>query len=981
MKKKTIRILSLVMVVVMLCSLVACGDGNNETDSRISSISTEYELAETELTETEPTKTELTETEPTETEPAKTEPAKTEPEQEDIEPISPLGVVRTHAQIQGVDDIEPYGDYWFQGENRITVDLSGFPALAYSLTISDQTVFSGLPAGYDPEALIEWGKAPGLNVDILHKYGFTGKGAIIAYVDQPIAPHEQYDRENVHNTNNANSNNSMHGPAVLSLLTGKDIGTAPEAEVYFYSHSSWFADQRTHAECLYQIIEQNKSLPEGQKITMVAFSDGIDSSEGYADEFRDAVAACEETGIMVWFCQEYGAATFLPMSDKNDYHNLIAEQWWSTGNQPNLVFVPSAGRTTAATEMGAEYIYWSTGGLSWTMPYTMGLYAIAVSIDPTLTQNDLRELIVSTAYDNKGMKIVNPIGFVAEVLERVGRGAEGQAMLDEVAARQKYLYAIMDTAAMTEDDLEAVGSYLAAITDATILVADSASFASAEALYSALKVDAGERGGQVVGVQIFGTPSMVPAFKVQYKVQMLTAVDEGGFFLTDLFYGNFNNDPARIADGYNVMDHFAEGWDVDLVPAWSVARLPLAKGEFSAFFEKYFAFAQDTGLERQDLVNFSNPIFKSTNHSDDMGTFLNRMNNTFDLLDIAYRLYGNQMGQYPVKTRVIGGFTAENLSKENDADIVEFLINTHGQWNNIDKCYYENGEEIRESLVNMDTINSVLDGNAYYLDCWTCLNGYGMEGNLTTTALNGKCVGMFSATTIISNNGVNCKETVKEMAQSNFYYFYYHYLKALHEGATRSEAFSVAQKEYATALIADSANGIRGEGNYQFNLCNLLAYHNFGVIEPNAAAMALTNVKGYISQAGQSVPKENQKPQQGGLTDGNPVGESVNINYSINSMLKTGTLEVHGFTAQKLDNGYIRFTLECTARAGMPFSIFNPPNGTLFMIISDPTTGERQTIVYDLLAENVKSAGSITMRFNFDDQDYAFIFFRTNGIG
>ena len=87
--------------------------------------------------------------------------------------------------------------------------------------------------------------------------------------------------------------------------------------------------------------------------------------------------------------------------------------------------------------------------------------------------------------------------------------------------------------------------------------------------------------------------------------------------------------------------------------------------------------------------------------------------------------------------------------------------------------------------------------------------------------------------------GVNCNVSIKEMQQSNFYWFYLHYLKALSEGASRSDAFFEAQKAYGNALIVDSQNGIRGEGNYQFNLYNLLGYHNFGVLEPNPAFSCL----------------------------------------------------------------------------------------------------------------------------------------------
>ena len=38
--------------------------------------------------------------------------------------------------------------------------------------------------------LLEWGKYPGLNVDILHKYGFTGKGNGIQIRDNKITKHD-----------------------------------------------------------------------------------------------------------------------------------------------------------------------------------------------------------------------------------------------------------------------------------------------------------------------------------------------------------------------------------------------------------------------------------------------------------------------------------------------------------------------------------------------------------------------------------------------------------------------------------------------------------------------------------------------------------------------------------------------------------------------------------------------------------------------
>ena len=436
-------------------------------------------------------------------------------------------------------------------------------------------------------------------------------------------------------------------------------------------------------------------------------------------------------------------------------------------------------------------------------------------------------------------------------------------------------------------------------------------------MYDAVKTDHAARGGSIYGIQIFGTPDMVPTFPVKYKVQMADAVDEGGSILTDLFYGNLDNDSKQIGSDYNVCDQFANGEDIALTPAWPVVRLPLGRGEYAAYFENYNRFAMATELTKQTLVNFSNPIFASSDHTDDMGTFLNRMHDEFGTIDSDFILYGNQKGQYPVVTSVVGGFTAENLSVENRKGTREFLINSHGQRNNIDCCYYEAGEEKRETLINSDTINAVLAANPYYLDCWTCSNAYGMVDNLITTALKGKCVGAFAATGIISNNGVNCNATVEEMKKSNFYYFYYQYLKELNDGGGRSQAFWSAQRAYAAALMEDSRNGIRGEGNYQFNLYNLIAYQNFGVIEPNVAALALYDNAGYITQAGQSVPKT--PTEQGGgygyeptpLTNGLPIGEAWEAAYGVGSSCEIADQYIiYSLRAQQLNNGYVRLSLD-----------------------------------------------------------------------
>lgn len=743
--------------------------------------------------------------------------------------IVPLDVTRKLVTPSATWQVQPYSTWGYEPFPQ-DADLRGHETLAYTLNFSDFVQFPDtMPAGFDPEALLEWGKDPGLNVDVLHKLGYTGKGAVIAYLDQPLQPHEAYDNVDLHLYNKP-EDNSYHGPAVLSLLAGKEIGTAPDARVHYFGRHVGDRPDLTLAEGLMDVVKVNKQLPEGEKITMVGISNNPWSNP-ICQELQAALDACEEEGIMVWFCGEYNGMSFYPLSDKNDFGNAINV----TGSKvpPELVYVPSGSRTTATGMWGDYFYHASDEGISWTMPYVLGIYAIVTQIDPSLTQQDLREMIVATARESNGMNIIDPVAFVAAALDGVGRTKDAAALRAAVQENRRYFYAVMDKSRMTEEDLEAAENYLARTADATVLVVDAAGIGTAQELYSLLQADHIQRGGQVTGIQIFGDPTLVPTFEIRYIADYNGGVDDAGTLCTDYFFGNFRNDAKDLGKDYSVQKHFREKLPVQLEPEWKVARLPLDTGEFAPFLEKYMAFGEETGFRQPEIVNFSNPIFKEHDHTDDMGTFLNRMREEWDMLQLPYRLYGNRLGQFPVGNTVLGGFTAEELTLENQKGIAEFIINSHGQWNNVDKCFYENGQEKRESLVNMDTINDVLSANPYYLTLVTCDNGWNMRDNLTTAALRGQSVGVFSFTHVLSNNITDVTADLSSLPESNVYWFYLHYLNALNQGASRSEAFFTAQRRYAQALLADSIGGISvSSGNYQFNLYNLIGYHNFGLIEP-----------------------------------------------------------------------------------------------------------------------------------------------------
>ena len=269
------------------------------------------------------------------------------------------------------------------------------------------------------DALYLWGADPGLGVRTLHELGYTGEGINVAYIDQPINDTPDYEIADsvVYNNNIADMDDQMHGQATSSLLCGKNLGTAPGVNLYFFGYPSWKEDQQQYwVVCMDDLIAQNRKLPEDKKIRMAGFSNNPRSDEKYYEDVMDAIRRCNDEGIMVWFCGENASGAFEPYSDKNNKENMTIGL---SDEHEHLAVVPSGSRTSLTSK--STYQYDEDGGLSWTMPYTLGVYCIALSIDNTLTQDEIRKLVVDTAYVNSsGLRVFDPIEFIAHVLEKVG---------------------------------------------------------------------------------------------------------------------------------------------------------------------------------------------------------------------------------------------------------------------------------------------------------------------------------------------------------------------------------------------------------------------------------------------------------------------------------------------------------------------------------------------------------------------------------
>ena len=109
-----------------------------------------------------------------------------------------------------------------------------------TIEFDTETVWPGeknLPQRFNPEKLLEESKNPGLGIRGLHEQGITGQGVVIAIIDQRLdINHPEY-KDSIADYSEYGETEkeavSMHGPAVASLLVGKNCGVAPGAKLVY----------------------------------------------------------------------------------------------------------------------------------------------------------------------------------------------------------------------------------------------------------------------------------------------------------------------------------------------------------------------------------------------------------------------------------------------------------------------------------------------------------------------------------------------------------------------------------------------------------------------------------------------------------------------------------------------------------------------------------------------------------------------------
>jgi hypothetical protein len=372
----------------------------------------------------------------------------------------------TYASDFGRGVLNELPSYDPNGEDYWQIDLRGYDIselnlkdrvadLLYSDFDSKTKWPKELPKDFNPDEIMENGKNPGLQVKKLHEKGIKGKNVGIAIIDStPLTSHVEYADslkmyEELNNLNGTTAH--MHGSAVSSIAVGKSVGVAPEADLYYIAStagtengSEFVYDFNYLAQCIDRIVEVNKTLEDGYKIRVISISLGWDKSQKGYDEINAAVDRATKEGIFVISTSSKDIHGFFfhglgkePTSNPDDFSSYKPGLWWEKmfydnsvtrflegNNIKDMLLIPMDSRTTASPTGEGDYVFYRSGGWSWSVPYIAGIYALCCEVNPDITPEQFWkkaiETGITTNINEKGKsyelgKILSPVELIESI--------------------------------------------------------------------------------------------------------------------------------------------------------------------------------------------------------------------------------------------------------------------------------------------------------------------------------------------------------------------------------------------------------------------------------------------------------------------------------------------------------------------------------------------------------------------------------------
>ena len=325
--------------------------------------------------------------------------------------------------LRNNDDLAKLDDFWgFAGVSLVNCDLRERAELLNTMPFDTRTAWPGkdrLPAGFDPQRLLEEGKNPGLGLRQLHAAGVDGRGVRIAVIDQPMTPDHREFKDRIERYEMIGVEGvppQMHGPPIASIAVGRTCGVAPGARLSYFAVPMWKPDNAPYCEAIEKILDENEKLPLKERVRVVSISTGMFANHAGYDRWQQVRNRAAAAGLLVVTCDQfafrYGTLTRKPTADADDPAAYASGPY---GVAPEATLVPTGGRTTASHHGADVYTYWTAGGMSWAAPYIAGLAALAFQANAAATPEEILTQLRQTATKTEAGLVVNPKAFIEKI--------------------------------------------------------------------------------------------------------------------------------------------------------------------------------------------------------------------------------------------------------------------------------------------------------------------------------------------------------------------------------------------------------------------------------------------------------------------------------------------------------------------------------------------------------------------------------------
>lgn len=327
--------------------------------------------------------------------------------------------------LRNEEDLNRFDSFWgFVDVSLARLDLRTHLEKLNEMPFDSRTVWpesDRLPEGFDPAALIEKGKNPGLGVRSLHERGIDGGGVTIAIIDQPLLrDHEEYVDRLVEyepvGLMTAMMSPQMHGSPVSSIAVGKTCGVAPKASLRYFAVQMWTPDNKPYSYAINKLIDFNKDRDLSERIRVVSISTGMFPQQANYDRWQETLERAEENGVLVVTCDpaflRYGTLAHIPGLDRDTPSSYRRGRYY---HGDSVLFIPTGNRTIASHHGPDVYTYDRTGGMSWAAPYMAGLAALAYQIKSEIDPKTIVDLWQKTAVQTDVGPVINPVGFIEAV--------------------------------------------------------------------------------------------------------------------------------------------------------------------------------------------------------------------------------------------------------------------------------------------------------------------------------------------------------------------------------------------------------------------------------------------------------------------------------------------------------------------------------------------------------------------------------------